>query len=80
MPATDLHEEYLDLLLDNASASRFPSGELLDRIEAVLTPERAEEYVELLLDLSRGAFPNYALLDRAHLIVRSLELYEQRNQ
>jgi hypothetical protein len=82
MPAEDLRKTYLDLLMDNVRESRFPSGELLDRIEATIrTPEQVEEYVEVLFDKCQGGTaPSLNLLERIRVMVEDLEGYEALTQ
>jgi aspartyl-tRNA synthetase len=49
MPATQ--ERYYEMLMERVRADRYPSHQLLDRIEASFwTPEQLHEYVEMLID------------------------------
>lgn len=49
MPATQ--ERYFEMLMERVSTDRYPSHQLLDRIEASFwTPEQIHEYLEMLID------------------------------
>ena len=59
-------ERYFDLLMERVSTDRYPSGQLLDRIEAGFwTPEQIIAYIEMLLDkIDESWYPSGGLLDR----------------
>ena len=59
-------ERYFELLMERVSKDRFPSHQLLDRIEAGLwSPEQIVAYVEMLVDkLDETWYPSGQLLDR----------------
>lgn len=59
-------ERYFELLMERVSEDRFPSHQLLDRIEAGFwTPEQIVAYVEMLLDkIDDSWYPSGQLLDR----------------
>jgi aspartyl-tRNA synthetase len=49
MPATQ--ERYFEMLMERVRTDRYPSHQLLDRIEASFwTPEQIHEYLEMLID------------------------------
>jgi aspartyl-tRNA synthetase len=49
MPATQ--ERYYEMLMERVRTDRYPSHQLLDRIEASFwTPEQLHEYLEMLID------------------------------
>jgi hypothetical protein len=49
VPATQ--ERYFEMLMERVSTDRYPSHQLLDRIEASFwTPEQIHEYLEMLID------------------------------
>ncbi|MHB8658901.1 MAG: hypothetical protein ACYC91_13275 [Solirubrobacteraceae bacterium] len=60
-------ERLFEMLMERVSTDRYPSHELLDRIEASLwTSEQIIAYVEMLLDKADEAwYPSLQLLDRA---------------
>jgi hypothetical protein len=66
MATATAHDRYMDLLLDKVRGDRYPSGELMDRIEAGLaTPEHARQYYELLMEkVEESRFPSKQMLDR----------------
>jgi hypothetical protein len=63
-----LQQRYFDILMERVRNDRYPSGQLLDRIEAVLySPEQYSEYVEVLITKADEAwYPSGQLLDRVH--------------
>jgi len=64
MPAAQ--ERYLEMLMERIRQDRFPSHQLLDRIEATFwTSEQVVHYVDLLLEKADEAwYPSGQLLDR----------------
>jgi hypothetical protein len=64
MPAAQ--ERYLEMLMERIRQDRFPSHQLLDRIEATFwTSEQVVDYVDLLLEKADEAwYPSGQLLDR----------------
>jgi hypothetical protein len=65
MPTTQ--ERLFEALLERVRTDRYPSGQLLDRLEAGFwTSEQVVEYVELLVDkIDESWYPSGQLLDRA---------------
>lgn len=59
-------ERYYDLVLDKITHDRYPSGELMDRLEAGITSrEQLERYLEVLLDkIEQDHYPSKQMLDR----------------
>lgn len=59
-------ERYFELLMDRVRSDRFPSNQLLDRIEAGFwTPEQIVAYTEMLIDKTDEAwYPSGQLLNR----------------
>ena len=59
-------QRYLDVLMERVRQDRYPSHQLLDRIEAVLyTPEQVVGYCELLLEkIDEAWYPSGQLLNR----------------
>ena len=64
--ATTQQERLLEVLMERVRGDRYPSGQLLNRIEASLwTPNQIVEYVDLLLDkIDESWYPSGQLLDR----------------
>lgn len=64
MPAAQ--ERYLDMLMERIRQDRFPSHQLLDRIEASFwTAEQVVDYVDLLLEkVDESWYPSHQMLDR----------------
>ena len=59
-------QRYLDLLMERVRQDRYPSHQLLDRIEAALfTSDQVTDYVDLLLEkIDEAWYPSGLLLDR----------------
>jgi hypothetical protein len=65
MPITKAHDRYMRILLDRIEQDRYPSGELMDRVEILLDAEHVDEYVEILFDkVEADRYPSKQLLDR----------------
>jgi hypothetical protein len=65
MPITQAHDRYLQLLLQKIAMDRYPSGELMDRVEILLDDEHVDTYVELLFEkIERDHYPSKQMLDR----------------
>lgn len=72
MPASQ--ERYFEMLMERVRDDRYPSLQLLDRIEKALwTPEQLHEYMELLIDKADQAwYTSPQLLDRIQrMLVRA---------
>jgi hypothetical protein len=61
-----LQQRYYDLLMERVRNDRFPSHQLLDRLEASFsTPQQISEYVDMLLDKTDETwYPSHQILDR----------------
>jgi hypothetical protein len=61
-----LQQRYYDILMERVRNDRFPSHQLLDRIEASLwTSEQVAGYVDVLLEkVDESWYPSHQLLDR----------------
>jgi hypothetical protein len=59
---------YLAMLMERIRQDRYPSHQLMDRVEAAFwTPEQIAEYVDLLLEKADEAwYPSKQILDRIH--------------
>ena len=62
----DAQQRYLELLLEKVREDRYPSGDLMDRIEAtVSTRSQALAYVEVLYEkVDKDRYPSGQMLDR----------------
>jgi len=61
------------MLMERIRQDRYPSHQLMDRVEAAFwTPEQVAEYVDLLLEKADEAwYPSKQILDRIHRILAS---------
>lgn len=59
-------ERYYDLLMERVRTDRYPSHQLLDRIEAALwTPDQVTQYVEMLIEkIDETWYPSGQMLNR----------------
>lgn len=65
MPLTQAHDRYMRVLLDKINQDKYPSGELMDRVEIVLDREHVDEYLDLLFrKVEECRYPSKQLLDR----------------
>lgn len=65
MPINKAHDRYMRVLLEKIAMDRYPSGELMDRVEILLDREHVDDYVELLFEkVERDRYPSKQLLDR----------------
>jgi hypothetical protein len=56
---------YMQLLLDKIRQDRYPSGELMDRVEILLDRDHVDDYVEILFEkIESDHYPSKQLLDR----------------
>ena len=65
MPITQAHDRYMRVLLDRIKEDRYPSGELMDRVEILLDREHVDEYLDTLFEKVEAVhYPSKQLLDR----------------
>jgi len=65
MPLTRAHDRYMRILLDHIRESRYPSGELMDRVEILLDRDHVDDYLETLFEkVQADRYPSKQLLDR----------------
>jgi hypothetical protein len=64
MPLTQAHDRYMQLLLDKIRQDRYPSLELMDRVEILLDREYVDAYVEILFEKIENDYPSKQMLDR----------------
>jgi hypothetical protein len=64
MPTIQQH--YYDVLMHRVRNDRYPSGQMLDRIElALATPEQVADYVGMLIEkVDESWYPSGQMLDR----------------
>jgi hypothetical protein len=72
-------ERYLAMLMERVRQDRYPSHQLLNRIEAAFwTSEQVAEYVDLLLEKADESwYPSLQLLDRIHRVLKWSAAYAQ---
>jgi hypothetical protein len=65
---------YYELVLEKIAEDRYPSGELMNRLEAgITTREQLQGYLQVLLDkVENDHYPSKHMLDR----IRRLAAYE----
>lgn len=66
-----LQQRYYDILLERIREERYPSHQMLNRIEASLwTPEQMEEYVATLLEkIDESWYPSPEFLSRVERVM-----------
>lgn len=65
MPITQAHDRYMRVLLDKINRDRYPSGELMDRVELLLDREHVDEYLDSLFQkVEECRYPSKQMLDR----------------
>lgn len=79
MPVNRSHQRYVDYLFAQARASRYPSHQVLKRIEAVITDrETAERYVDMLIEWAETQrYPSLRMLDRAYWVVAKMAVADE---
>jgi hypothetical protein len=65
-----LQERYFDLLMERVSTDRYPSHQLLDRIESSFwTSEQIADYIEMLIEkVDESWYPSHEMLNRIERI------------
>jgi hypothetical protein len=60
------NDRYFEYVLDRVRGDRYPSGELMDRIESALASrEHVQEYLDVLFEkVEDSRYPSKQLLDR----------------
>jgi hypothetical protein len=71
----EAQDRYFNLILEKVEDDRYPSGELMDRLEAAFTTrEQVEGYLDVLLDkIEADRYPSKQMLDRVHRLSLRLE-------
>ena len=67
-----MQQRYYDMLMERVRNDRYPSGQLLNRIEAaIFSSEQMVEYMDMLLEKTDDAwYPSGELLDRIERLLR----------
>ena len=67
-----LQQRYYDILMERVRTDRYPSLQLLDRLEAtIFSSEQMVEYVDMLLEkVDDSWYPSGQLLDRIDRMMR----------
>lgn len=61
----NVREQVLDMLLEKIANDRYPSTEMLEDVERLLTPWRIQDYAQVLMDKVRqDRFPSRTMLQR----------------
>jgi len=78
MPSGDLSSRYSDVLIDRIRVCRYPSKELMDRVELTLRDRgHAYEYADVLLS-KITKYPSLQLLDRLAGLIARVEWADRR--
>lgn len=67
-----LQQRYYDLLMDRCREDKYPSHQLLDRIEAsIWSSQQMSDYVEMLIEkIDECHYPSHQLLERVERMMR----------
>jgi hypothetical protein len=66
-----LRDAYMESILDRITSVRYPSGELMDRVEFLAHKrEYAEKFVAYLIEsVERSQYPSHQMMDRIERIL-----------
>ncbi|HEX3509995.1 MAG TPA: hypothetical protein VHT27_02730 [Solirubrobacteraceae bacterium] len=64
-------DRYVQMLMERIRQDRYPSHQLMERVEAAFwTPRQIEEYLDVLLEKADEAwYPSKQILDRIHRLL-----------
>ena len=67
-----MQQRYYDILMERVRNDRYPSGQLMNRLEAtIFSSEQMIEYVDMLLEkVDESWYPSGELLDRIDRMLR----------
>jgi hypothetical protein len=69
----------LDRLLKEVNSVKYPSNNVMDRIEMNLrTTDEAMYYLSLLMEKTQGRYPSFELIDRAQRAVAAIGAAEAK--
>jgi hypothetical protein len=67
----------LERLLKEVKTGKYPSNNVMDRIEMTLrTTDEATYYLSLLMEKTQSRYPSYELIDRAYRVVAAITAAE----
>jgi hypothetical protein len=68
-------DRYFEIVLEHIADDRYPSGELMNRLEAALASrEQLESYIGVLLDkIENDRYPSGQMLDRVLRLIPAAE-------
>lgn len=71
-----LQKRYYDILIERIRGDRYPSHQLLERIEGTMwTADQIAEYVDVLLDkIDESWYPSHQLLDRVDRVLHRVAM------
>jgi hypothetical protein len=71
MRSDQLRDEYMDALIDRIMTVRYPSKEMMDRVENLAhDPDHAEVFVRHLIKMVQGTrYPSHQIMDRIERIL-----------
>ena len=74
MAAESTRDRYLEMLFEKVRDDRYPSGDLMDRVEATISNrEQAIEYLDVLYEkIEADKYPSKQMLDRVHALATRL--------
>jgi hypothetical protein len=66
-----LQQRYFDILMERVRADKYPSLQLLDRLEAAMsTPDQVSQYFDILIDkVEESWYPSGQIMDRIERIL-----------
>ena len=70
-----MQDKYVDMLMEKVREDRYPSGDLMDRIEVSLQSRgQAEQYVEVLFEkMGEARYPSKDLMNRIERVAPLLQ-------
>ena len=70
-----MQERYVEILMEKVREDRYPSGDLMDRIEVTLASKsQATEYLDVLYEKVEGdRYPSGQMLDRIQRNIARLD-------
>jgi hypothetical protein len=81
MLSRDMRTIYQERLLDGVRSVKYPSSQMLDRIEESLrTTDDAIAYVDALNEKVEDKYPSLHLLDRIDQVILRVEQAEMRSE
>jgi hypothetical protein len=71
MNGEQLRDHYMEAVIDRITSVRYPSKELMDRVENLAhKPEYAQKFVAYLIEsVERSQYPSHQMMDRIERIL-----------